>query len=91
MRLKIQIILGLLFSTVLLTACGGWSYSPINTNVKVLENKEGHAVFDCNGKLIPYRSDGVKDFWQENNLPKGTTDFICKNGKAYLPNQVPNN
>ena len=31
----------------------------------------------------------AKFFWNGNNLPKGTTEFVCKNGKAYLPDQVP--
>lgn len=27
-------------------------------------------------------------FWQDNNLPKGTTNYMCKDGKAYLLNKV---
>ncbi|TCM60890.1 hypothetical protein EC844_13010 [Acinetobacter calcoaceticus] len=28
-------------------------------------------------------------FWKINNLPKGTTEFVCVDGKAYLPGQEP--
>ncbi len=33
--------------------------------------------------------DPAKYFWEDNNLPKGTTEFVCVDGKAYLPGKEP--
>ena len=55
-----------------------------------LSNDQG-LVADCQGDLIgtKHNSESEADqFWQENNLPKGTANFVCKNGKAYLPSKV---
>ncbi|EPR82775.1 hypothetical protein L289_2693 [Acinetobacter gerneri DSM 14967 = CIP 107464 = MTCC 9824] len=30
-----------------------------------------------------------ESFWRVFNLPKGTTEFVCVNGKAYLPGKEP--
>ncbi len=77
---------------VLLTAC---SIDPLDfynpTHQKsYLKNSLGRAVQDCTdtGRYIAL-GDSAKEFWKENNLPKGTINFVCKNGKAYLPDQVP--
>ena len=59
------------------------------SGTKYLKDKNGKDVRDCNNVLITYRGVGREIFWKENNLPKGTTEFVCKDGKAYLPNQVP--
>ena len=59
------------------------------SGTKYLKDKNGKDVRDCNNVLITYRGGGREIFWKENNLPKGTTEFVCKDGKAYLPNQVP--
>ena len=57
-------------------------------NLKYLKDKNGNNVRDCYHTLLTLRG-GAAIFWKQNNLPKGTTEFVCKNGKAYLPNQVP--
>lgn len=54
-----------------------------------LSNDRG-MVSDCQGNFIGTSNDISEAdlFWRDNNLPKGTTDFVCKDGKAYLPNKV---
>ena len=55
-----------------------------------LSDKDYGLVENCHGDLISTKlkpSDADK-FWRDNNLPKGTTKFICKNGTAYLPKQA---
>ncbi|EPR82771.1 hypothetical protein L289_2689 [Acinetobacter gerneri DSM 14967 = CIP 107464 = MTCC 9824] len=34
-------------------------------------------------------SSWTRDFWKENNLPEGTIHFVCRDGKAYLPEKAP--
>lgn len=87
MRLKIQIILGLLFSTVLLTACGNWHYSMLGGYAKEVKDQHNKIIFDCNRQALYPIS--AEKFWQENNLPKGTTEFTCIDGKAYLKGEEP--
>lgn len=78
----------LMFITMIFSGC---YYDIINSssNIKVLKHKDGEVARDCDGRLIPYRGNGVKDFWKRNNLPEGTTEFYCRNGKAYLSNTLP--
>ena len=47
-------------------------------------------VPDCNGELIStkLKPSDADAFWRENDLPKGTANFVCKNGRAYLPSKV---
>ena len=55
-----------------------------------LKDKQGRLVGDCRGRNISMEL-SISDadtFWQDNDLPKGTFDFVCKDGKAYLPSKV---
>ena len=52
-----------------------------------LRTKTGRFVYDCYGGAIS--KDFAVDFWQRNNLPKRTTEFVCVDGKAYLPGKAP--
>mgnify|MGYP003607028708 CR=1 FL=1 len=63
------------------------SFSPIPRQ-KLLEHPNGSSVRDCQGAPLP-EGGGAKEFWRSNNLPKGTTEFVCVDGKAYLPGQEP--
>ncbi|MGP9492411.1 hypothetical protein [Psychrobacter sp. AOP7-B1-24] len=74
--------------TVSLTAC--YKQSDILGGGEYISDKDYGLSEDCYGELISTQlkpSDADK-FWQENNLPKGTTKFICKDDKAYLPSKV---
>lgn len=71
-----------------MTAC--YTQSDIIGGGEYISNKDYGLSQDCYGELISTQlkpSDADK-FWKENNLPKGTTQFVCKDGKAYLPNKV---
>lgn len=76
--------------TIFLTAC---SIDPLdvynpNGHSEVLKNTAGESVSDCTGRGRALRQgDDANQFWKENNLPKGTTDFVCVDGKAYLPSK----
>ena len=52
-----------------------------------LRNSKKEIVVDCYGGGVS--KDFAVDFWQRNNLPKGTTEFVCVDGKAYLPGKEP--
>ena len=55
-----------------------------------LSNDQG-LVGDCQGDLIVTKHNSKSEadwFWQDNNLPKGTTNYMCKDGKAYLLSKV---
>ncbi|MBF0658427.1 hypothetical protein IPZ60_06715 [Psychrobacter sp. NG25] len=75
-----------------LTACGNlqnWN-SDYLSGGEYLSDDQG-LVINCYGNLISTKHNSesaANRFWQANNLPKGTTDFICKDGKAYLPSKV---
>lgn len=47
---------------------------------------DGSIVNDCKGggffKDSPKR---LENFWRDNNLPYGTLDYRCKDGKPYMP------
>jgi len=76
-----------------LTACGNlqnWN-SDYLTGGDYLSDDQGIMVSDCTGNYIGMRHNTVSAadrFWQANNLPKGTTNFVCKDGQAYLPSKV---
>ncbi|MGP9600957.1 MULTISPECIES: hypothetical protein [unclassified Psychrobacter] len=74
-----------------LTACGNlqnWN-SDYLSGGDYLSDDQG-LVADCQGNYLGI-SNNLSDadlFWQDNNLPKGTNDYVCKDGRAYLPNKV---
>ena len=76
-------------SMLLITACSDFvnAFSPMPRQ-KLLEHPNGNSVRDCEDRGLPigYHSES---FWRKNNLPKGTTEFVCVDGKAYLPGQEP--
>ncbi len=64
-------------------------YNPINQGEN-LKNGLGRVVQDCTGTGRYIREGEVAErFWKENKLPKGTTEFVCVDGKAYLPGKEP--
>lgn len=74
---------------IFITGCSDFvdSFSPIPRQ-KVLLYADGSSVRDCQGAPLP-DGGGAKEFWRSNNLPKGTIEFICVDGKAYLLGQEP--
>lgn len=40
---------------------------------------------------MPIPKSHAKGFWEGYNLPKGTIDFVCRDGKAYLPKDCQGN
>lgn len=72
---------------IFITGCSDFvdSFSPIPRQ-KVLLHADGSSVRDCQGAPLP-DGGGAKEFWRSNNLPKGTIEFICVDGKAYLSGQ----
>ena len=76
-----------------LTACDSlrnWNSSYLSGGGEYLSNSKG-LVSDCQGDYIStkHNSESEADwFWQDNNLPKGTANFVCKDGKAYLPSKA---
>lgn len=65
-----------------LTAC--LTQSDILGGNEYLSDKDG-ALLDCNGQLIStkLKPSDADTFWKKNGLPKGNTDFVCKDFKAY--------
>ena len=90
-----KVVITLVFA-IFLTACNSdwvtnnWNISPIKTEPEYLRHPNGQRVLQCDGSGIAMRGAREK-FWRDNDLPKGTLNFVCKNGKAYLPDQVPRN
>ena len=76
------------FSTI---GCVNYNILPTFDSDDVLRKKNGGFVKDCNDSVLFINSPNTDYFWNFYNLPKGTTEFVCKNGKAYLPDQVPRN
>ncbi|MDQ9010212.1 hypothetical protein RFI36_10740 [Acinetobacter gerneri] len=76
-----------------LTACFLGSFGPlpmdVHNNAKYLEQPGGGIVKDCSGSPLSKDSLLTRRFWQENNLPQGTIYFVCRDGKAYLPEKAP--
>lgn len=77
-----------------LTACTNlqnWNSGYLSGGTKYLSNEQGSMVGDCRGDNLSLSGKPTSEaerFWQDNNLPKGTANFVCKDGKAYLPNKV---
>ena len=74
-----------------LTACDtldNWNDGYLSGG-KYLVNDQG-LVSDCRGNhlSVKHKPSEADQFWQNNNLPRGTKDFVCKDGQAYLPNKV---
>ncbi len=77
--------------TLTLTACGnkgalGEYLFGISSSKNSLTDKDGASVSDCYNNFI--LKENAPEFWKDNNLPKGTTEFVCKDYKAYLPNKA---
>ena len=51
-----------------------------------IRNQKGEIVFDCKGKSLG--KDSAHFYWDYHNLPRGTTEFVCVDGKAYLPGKA---
>lgn len=86
--MKYGIVLSLL---LVLTGCEtayNMTYALLSEKTeKDLTNKDGISIVDCYGKTMG-KKHRAPQFWKENNLPKGTTEFVCKDYKAYLPNKA---
>ena len=89
-----KVVITLVF-TIFLTACNSdwvtnnWNISPIKTEPEYLRHPNGQRVLQCDGSGIPLRNGAPERFWERNNLPKGTTEFVCVDGKAYLQGKEP--
>ena len=76
-----------------LTACDtlqNWNSGYLPGGTEYLSDNQG-LIRDCRGDHLNLTSKPTSEaerFWQDNNLPKGNTDFVCKDGKAYLPSKV---
>ncbi|WP_353173584.1 hypothetical protein [Acinetobacter rudis] len=91
---KWTIILSISLISIPLTACFLGSFGPlpmdVNRKNEYLEYSWGGIVKDCQGKALGAADNLMtKRFWDQNHLPRGTIDFVCVNGKAYLPGQQP--
>ena len=51
--------------------------------------KSDTPVRDCYNNILTKSDAQSRAFWDENNLPHGTINFACRNHKAYLPGNVP--
>lgn len=80
-----------LSSSILLTACSASNFDILGTpkSSDYLTDKNGNKVFDCRGRAFFKNSTHARIFWSDNNLPKGTTEFTCVDGKAYLKGKEP--
>ncbi len=80
-----------LLSSILLTACSANNFDILGTpkSSDYLADKQGNKVFTCTGRALYKNTPNTDHFWKYNNLPKGTTEFTCVDGKAYLPEKVP--
>ncbi|MEN8281465.1 hypothetical protein [Acinetobacter gerneri] len=76
-----------------LTACFLGSFGPlpmdVNRDNDYLRDKDGYIVDDCRGQALSRTGEQTNFFWDKNNLPRGTTNFVCRDGKAYLPEKAP--
>ena len=76
-----------------LTACDdlrNWNSSYLSGGTLSLSDKDG-TILDCRGDTLSLTGKPKSEaerFWQDNNLPKGNTDFVCKDRKAYLTSKV---
>ena len=72
-----------------LTACLDMS-GALQGGGEYLKDDQGRLVGDCRGNNLSMEL-SISDadtFWQDNNLPQGTFDFVCKDGRAYLPSKA---
>ncbi|MDQ9010221.1 hypothetical protein RFI36_10785 [Acinetobacter gerneri] len=83
-----NIILYILVGT-LATGCINFNTIPTVDSKDFLRNKNGGIVKDCQGRIMFKNDEDNESFWRVFNLPKGTTEFTCIDGKAYLPEKVP--
>lgn len=79
--------------SISLTACFLGSLGPlpmdVNRDNDYLRDKDGYIVDDCRGQALSRAGEQTNFFWDKNNLPRGTTNFVCRDGKAYLPEKAP--
>ena len=70
-----------------LTAC--YKQSDILGGGEYLSNKDG-LIRNCYGEFIStkLKPSDADAFWKKNSLPKGTTDFVCKDFIAYESKKV---
>ena len=73
---------------IVFTGCGPL---PVDVNRKpdYLRNSNGWIVVTCSGDSLIKGSAKTQAFWDNNNLPHGTIHFVCRDGKAYLPENAP--
>lgn len=74
---------------IFILGCNHYNILPTIDDDKILIDKSGGIVRDCKGSMLLKKSPFTNKFWEKNNLPKGTTEFVCVNGKAYLPEKEP--
>ncbi len=76
-----------------LSGCFLASFGPlpmdVNRKTNYMEYPGGGLIMDCKGSPLSKDGPWTEAFWDKNNLPHGTTKFVCKDGKAYLPGQLP--
>ena len=82
----IILLFTVLFSTV---GCNHYNILPSIDDGRILIDKKGGIVRDCEGGMLLKKSPFTNRFWEQNNLPQGTTEFVCVDGKAYLPGKEP--
>ncbi|EPF74538.1 hypothetical protein [Acinetobacter rudis] len=91
---KLSVVALLVLMSAPLTACFLGSFGPlpmdVNRKNEYLEYSWGGIVKDCQGNALSSADSlSTKAFWDNNHLPHGTIDFVCVDGKAYLPGQQP--
>ena len=83
-------VLALFFGIVIImSGCNHYNILPSIDDDKILTDKNGGIVRNCNGRMLTKDWPGTQAFWEKNNLPQGTTEFVCVDGKAYLPGKEP--
>ena len=76
-----------------LTACTNlqnWNSDYLSGDRTEYLSDDDGVVPDCQGFHLSTddKPSAADRFWQANNLPKGTANFVCKDGRAYLPSKV---
>lgn len=83
-------VLALFFGIVIImSGCNHYNILPSIDDDRILIDKKGGIVRDCEGEMLLKESPFTNRFWEQNNLPQGTTEFVCVDGKAYLPGKEP--
>ena len=75
--------------SLILQACVDMDILMTPDDNSYLRDKNGNNVHNCDGLVLYKNTQRAEYFWKKNNLPKGTTEFVCVDGKAYLPGQEP--